>query len=200
MADFSSMIQYIPALMTMFGAGQEKTGYDQAAQAKRVQAERTRVSTQFTVQQLEVNAGQSIAASQRQAMELRRQTKLVESRAIAVAAAGGGGASDPTIIGLISKIHGEGAYRAGVALYQGEDAARSLRMKAAAVNYEGSIAADALESQGNAYETQGTTALVKGASSLFQKYGFGNNKTGDGLTEPAGGGQTDAWAVGGYGT
>ena len=58
--------------------------------------------------QLEEKAGQERAISQRKAVNVRRQAKLAESRALALAAASGGGASDPTVMNIISGIAGEG--------------------------------------------------------------------------------------------
>lgn len=82
--------------------------------------------------QLEAQAGQDRASSQRSAIENRRQSRLLQSRALALAAASGGGASDPTVVNILSRLEGEGEYRALVSLYEGEEAARSKLMQAAA--------------------------------------------------------------------
>ena len=97
----------------------EGAAHDYTAQADRNQAEILRVQ-----------AGQERAASQRDAARERRNQRLLESRAQAVAAASGGGASDPTVTKVISDIAGEGTYRALGALYTGEDKARGLEAAA----------------------------------------------------------------------
>jgi hypothetical protein len=66
-------------------------GNSQSAAAARVAGQRAQVAAQFEAAQLEQNAGQAIAVSQAQAKEQLRQTRLLQSRAIAVTAAGGGG-------------------------------------------------------------------------------------------------------------
>lgn len=87
--------------------------------------------------QLRINAGQAQAASQLAAQDVEQRTKQLASRALAVAAASGGGASDPNVVNAISSIAGEGAYRKAVALYQGEERARELEGAADAAQYRG---------------------------------------------------------------
>jgi hypothetical protein len=94
----------------------------------------------FAASQARVNAGQAQAASQRQAYEVNKQTQLAESRALAVAAASGGGASDPTVVSIIAGLHAEGAYQRSIALYGGDEQARALNAKADALEYEGDSA------------------------------------------------------------
>lgn len=80
--------------------------------------------------QLEYNAGQQRAASQRQAIDERRDADIAGSRALALAAASGGGADDPTVVNNIARISGEGEYRALTALYNGEVDARQMERDA----------------------------------------------------------------------
>ena len=79
---------------------------------------------------MEQSAGQERAASQRGAVEQRRQGRLVGSRAQAFAAASGGGALDPTVVNLLGDLGNEADFRAATALYQGEDAARGREYSA----------------------------------------------------------------------
>jgi hypothetical protein len=125
------------AAMKITGSVLEMEGHRAAGDAARVTGQRRNVAAQFEAQQLEQQAGQTLAAQQRVAIEERRKAELLASRALAVAGASGGGASDPTVVRLIAGIKGEGSYRASVALYRGEDQARRLRMGAKAKRYEG---------------------------------------------------------------
>lgn len=84
-----------------------------------------------------VEAKQSVAAAQRRAIAERKNAELLASRAIAVAAAGGGGADDPTVLNIVSDIDAEGAYRAAVAMYEGEEQARKLRYQGELQAWEG---------------------------------------------------------------
>lgn len=160
------------------GADMAAAGARAAAARAQANAVRKKAALDFEAAQLRVQAGQSVAAAQHAAREQRRQAELVQSRAIAVAAASGGGVSDPTIVNMLGRIAGEGAYRAGLAIYEGEERARTLRMGAEARDFEGALAlqagADAIEAgelQADAYGIQKGASLFKGASSLFSKYG-----------------------------
>jgi hypothetical protein len=123
----------------------------------------------FQADQLRINAGQAQASAQRSAIDIDRQTQMVVSRALAVAAASGGGASDPTVVNMIAQDAAEGAYRKAVALYQGDDAARGMKMQADAKEHEG---AQSLVTGG----LSGASNLLTGMSrqaSLYQRFGGG---------------------------
>lgn len=181
------------------GAGLEAQGDELSAANARRTGEMRRTAAEFSAQQLEQQAGATIAAAQRNALDEQRQTKLVESRAIALAAAGGGSASDPTVINMVARISGEGAYRQMAAVYQGAEQARLLKLGAAAKRYEGDIAvtqaegeaqayeiaaagartkagayglaSDAANVKGEAYGISGVGSLLSGGGSLLSKYG-----------------------------
>lgn len=114
--------------------------------------------------QLDAQAGLKRASSQRDAIEERRQGNLVMSRAVAVAAASGAGADDPTVVNNIANIAGEAEYRALTALYNGDEEAAGMEAQAAA-NRRG---AKATKTAG--LLKAGSTILSAG-SSLFGKYG-----------------------------
>jgi hypothetical protein len=124
--------------------------YGQAAQA----------SDNFQADQLREQANDAQASGQRQAAIDERQARYVASNALAAAAASGGGASDPTVINLIAGIAQEGSYRQQVALYQGDERGRLLRMQAAAREQEGANKARQSSLMG------GTSLLSAGASLL----------------------------------
>lgn len=129
--------------------------------------------------QLRQAAGQAQAASQVEAQDVQRRADLVASRALAVAAASGGGASDPTVVNTIAGIAQEGAYRKAVALYKGDEEARKLTMQAEASQYEAANKAygERLTALGGFIGAG--TSLAKGMarqSSLLQKYGGGGPK------------------------
>jgi hypothetical protein len=127
-----------------------------------------KAAAEFEAQQLEQNAGQVISAAQRQAFETTRTGAYTASRALAVAAASGGGASDPTVMYTISQLASETAYRRSLDLYQGEERSRQLKMSAAASRYSGQIGADVILDQGRAAETQALSGIVSGATKMYQ--------------------------------
>lgn len=149
----------------------EMWGNLEAGRTARIHGERLRAAAEFDAWQAERQGGVAIAISQRQAVEEHRQANLVASRALAVAAASGGGVSDPTIVRIIANARGEGTYRANVALYEGEARARQLRFEA----ITGRITGYGLEAEGaarsQAYALNALGVGVKGAASLYAKYG-----------------------------
>lgn len=137
---------------------------------------RQQAAANFEAAQFDQNAIQAQASAQREAEIERRRTALLISRGIAVAAAGGGATTDPTVSRLLEDIAGEGEYRSGVAIYQGEEKARVLRMNADARRAEGAGAAEQGESRASAYRMAGIGSLATGAASLYTKYGAGGPK------------------------
>jgi len=144
---------------------------DAKRQADKIAAQK-RAAAEFEAGQLEVQAGQEKAASQRTAMVEGRQTALVQSRAIALAAASGGTATDPTVLRIIGGIASEGAYRQNVALYQGEEKARQLRIAAAADRMSGDISAGATLASARALEIGGAGRIAGEAATMFARYGY----------------------------
>lgn len=161
----------IPAAIQGAGTGMEVAGANQAGDAAMLAAQRVAAEKGFEADQATQNAGQAVAASQRGALEQQRQSTIAQSRMLAVAAASGGGARDPTIVNLIARNAGEGAYRSGLALYQGEEQSRQLLMQASAKRFEGQVALEGGQQRQQAYRTAATSSLIKGAGSLFAKYG-----------------------------
>lgn len=180
--------QGLPAAMGGVGTIFNVIGNLSAGSAARAAGQRAQDASNFEAAQLRQQAGQSVAASQRDAMEQRRRAQLIASRAVAVAAASGGSVSDPTVANLIADIEGEGALRAGLALYQGEERARTLRTGADAKVYEGELMAQGGKDRQRAYQLAGFGGLATGAASLYTKYGKGGPKAGSdpGFASPDG--------------
>ena len=112
----------------------------------------------------QVEAKNVAASKQREGIESYRQAQLLASRAIAVAAAGGGSATDPTVAGIVADIHGEGAYRAMVSLYEGKTAANKLKAEAEYAFKAGQIKHDMAENRA-------TSRWLSGATGAFSSYG-----------------------------
>lgn len=123
-------------------------------------------AAKYTAQQQEIAGSQGLAASQRTAFSETRRASLVGSRARAVAAASGAGATDPTVVNIEGDIAGQGEYNALSALYEGQEAKRTGDANAALTRFEGKQAKTA------AFIGAGST-LLKGGTSLYDKYGGG---------------------------
>lgn len=163
-------------LLSKAASDREAQGAELAGASAQKQGRAKRALDEFEAQQLEENASNTQAAAQRDALEQTRQATLVESRAKALAAAGGAGG--PGVINLVSKINGEGAYRSLNSVYEGESQARSMRLAAAGKRYEGQKAEELGSDQAAAYDVQagasqlkGFASLIGAGGSLYSKYG-----------------------------
>lgn len=127
-------------------------------------------SMDFQAAQLDQQAGQTRASSQREAAEQRRQATLAQSRLQAVT---GGAGLDPTVVNLSANLAGEGEFRALSALYEGEERAKGMEGQAAAARYQGR--------QAKAAGTIGAmSSLLAGGSKMYENYGGGGyNYNGD---------------------
>lgn len=85
---------------------------------------------QETAAQLRENAGQAEAAGQHAGEEELRKAELTMSRMLAVAAASGASAVDPTVVKLASGVAAEGELNAGMQRFNAESQARGMRLQA----------------------------------------------------------------------
>lgn len=147
--------------------------------AARTVASRRKAVGEYEAQQLEQEAAQSRGVGMRGAQDEALKAQLVNSSALARAAASGAGASDPTVLAILARTSGEGAYRQAVAMYEGEAQARLDLMKASALRTEGNISeSDAMASERASKTGAVATALSGGARtlSMYDKYWAGRPK------------------------
>jgi hypothetical protein len=149
----AAIIPFIGIAMSVLG--QQQQGQQAAADAK------------FVAGQQRDAANASQAIGQRQAEEDVRQSKIVQSRAQAVAAASGADASDPTVVNTIGDIAKEGEYRALSSLYEGDSQARAYRMAAAQSIATGRAAQAAAN-------INSVSTIFDGATSMYDRYGKPN--------------------------
>jgi hypothetical protein len=160
----------VPAVISLVGMAMSSKGQADAANAAATRGERAQNEANYEASQLEVNAGQAKAAAQRQAENIGRQTDVMQSRGLALAAASGGSASDPSIVNLLARNAGIGAYQQAVALYGGDTAARDMNMRAQGTRYSGELSAYDGQTAANAGRMRAGASLLDGASSLYSKY------------------------------
>lgn len=113
--------------------------------------------------ELQRNALAVEAVAQRDGFEETRRAKLVASRAQALSAFSGAGATDSTVMEIIADIEGEGEYRRNIALYRGKENARKLREDVAATE-------DAQDAERRAYRTKQLGSLFELGSSAYSGY------------------------------
>lgn len=123
-----------------------------------------RGAANYEARQMEQNAGQERAVSQRRAIEQRKQGLLANSTVQARAAASGAGATDKTVLDIEADNAGAGEYGSLMELHSGEEKARGLEMGSAAKRYEGQTAR-----QAGLFKAGST--LMSGGASLYDRYG-----------------------------
>lgn len=130
----------------------------------------------FQATQLRQQSSDAMGSAQRRAWSDDRATQYLASETLARAAAGGGGASDPTVVHLIAQQAAEGSYRKQVDLYGGETRSNQLSMQADAKEFEGN-ATQASDRQMAGVSAMGVgSSLLRGYekdSSLFRRFSNG---------------------------
>lgn len=150
------------------------------ANSMRTVAGRRKDALEFEAQQQEIAAQESSGVAMRAAQDEILKARTVNSAALAKAAASGAGASDSTVMAVLSRTAGEGAYRSAVAMYEGEAQARLDRMRAAALRYQADVGvADAEAAAGQSGLGVASTLLAGGvkALSMYDKYWSGPKAT-----------------------
>lgn len=174
-----------PSWLNAVANGIQAGGQITSAREQREFGEESRAAAEYQAAQLRDRGNAAQAEAQRQAALEDRNAKLVASRALAVAAASGGGASDPTVLNVIAGIAQEGAYRKSVALYQGDDRARVMRMQATARQIEGRSKQASADSIADSMILGAGTSLLRGVAqgaSLYQRFGGGGPKPAEQLS------------------
>lgn len=166
------MWEMLPVALSVISSVMGAVGNMQAGDAYQLMGQRQRQADEFQAAQMTQQAGQAFAAAQRQQLEQVRLGTLVESTALARAAASGAGTGG-NAMDIIANLHSEASYRGSIALYNGEEQRRQLLMAADVKRYQGALA----EESGNAKKTASYTAAVgslfKGGSTLFSNFGGG---------------------------
>lgn len=162
-------IQWGPVLEG-FGTGMDFFGKLQQADALSQYGEAAQRSAAATADQLKVNAGQAVAASQYQMLELRRQGDVQMSRAKALLSASGGG-TDPTTVSLLARLQGAQDQAVENAKYKGLSEEQALLTKSKMTRYQGQLDQWSAEQQANASQNSAFGGLIKGAIGMWDKYG-----------------------------
>jgi len=171
---------------TLLGASGQRSQAKAASQQADQQAEAAKKAAEYSAVQHEYIAGQTRATSQREAAIQRHGAKLLASRALAVAAASGAGATDPTVTNIIGDIIGEGAYRAALAMYEGEEEAKQHEFNAETARATGIYTAAARNAESASISRASNLSmfgtLLSGGASFADKYG-GMFNSGGGLVD-----------------
>lgn len=126
------MAALAPAVPYLIGGGTALSAISSVNQASANSAAlkyQARVAENNAIQ-LEQQANEEEVTAQRKAIEYKRISRLQQSRALALAAASGGSAHDPTVVDNLADIGEVGEYNALTALYEGSTAASTYRYQA----------------------------------------------------------------------
>lgn len=146
----------LPTLLALGGGAISAVGTIAGGQAAKAAGD-------YRAQQAEMAAKEARAASQREAMDKRREGTLMASRLQARAAASGGGADDPTVLDLAGDIAQRSEYGALLDMYKGENRARGLLDDAATSRFEGRM------KQNQSYLAAAGT-LLKSVAGAYDRY------------------------------
>jgi hypothetical protein len=129
----------------------------------------------FENAQLAAKGKEAFAIGQRAYLAEKQATDKALSRAVAVAAASGGGASDPGVMDIIGKLASEGNTNALSALYEGQSTQVAYQNEILANNYNADAAAAGYKFKGNAWGganwDSAVGTLLSGIATFAEKYG-----------------------------
>lgn len=158
---------YLPATMIAFGSGLKAFGLLNQGKAAVEAAKRREQAAEFAAQQIEINAGQAKAASQRDAYFQGLQADQLIS---AIRARAGAGASDPGVLSIIANATARKAYNMQAALYGGEEKSRTMLMDAAGKRYDAALGIADAKATKKASGMAALGVLAEGGASIYQKY------------------------------
>ena len=154
-------MEHIPKILKGASTVMQATGAQQTGQAEGMAAE-------FSARQYDENAVAAEAKSIQVSNQERRKATLMQSRARAVAAAGGGMVTDPGMTDIMADIGEEGELNALTALWEGNVEASGLRKQAYATRLTGK----AKERAGN---IKAVSHVMSGAHDLFSRFRPGSD-------------------------
>lgn len=158
------------ALLTGAGAAVSALGTIAGGNAAEAAGKAANASAQFTAKQQEIAAGEARASAQRAHFEKQRETRLVLSTLQARAASSGGGADDPTIVGLVGDIGARGEYESLMEMYKGENRARGLEDAAISSRLTGEASLAEGRSKRKAASLSALGTIIGGAGSMYNVY------------------------------
>jgi hypothetical protein len=185
-ADFEPLSTTAAALAIAGGAtsaaGTLMGGNSAAAMGRAQQQEANVQAVQDTM-----NSAAAVAGAQRKALDTSMRANLMQSTAVASAAAGGVETTTGSPLATQSQIVARGRYSADLDLWNGQNEATGDLNKAAAAQYSGQIAAmgGQMAQEGSEFSAVGT--LMSSGASAYKIYGMGNNPAGasSGVSLPA---------------
>lgn len=151
--------------MALLAGGLAATALSTIGTIRQGQAQKAQAD--FKARQLEFQASQEEAASQHDVVEKRRQSQILQSRALAAAGASGGGALDSNVLKSITGIAEEGERDVQREVFNSRSQAGLARQAAAGSRFEGKVAKRASRLQAGVTAFSGLTSMATKAGSGF---------------------------------
>lgn len=159
--------QYLPAIGIAFSAGLKTMGVLGQGSAGVEAAGRKQQAAEFEATQLQINAGQAKAASQRDAyfkgLEGQRLMSAIQARA-------GASGADPTVLNIMAGAMAQRSYNMQAALYGGDEKARLFNMQATGKRYDAALGMQDAKAAKKSYALAALGTAAEGGASLFKKY------------------------------
>lgn len=159
----------IPAILAIVGTAAQVAGTATSAIASLKAGKAQQEAANIEAAQLEEFGKEEYASGQRESMEIGRQTKLLESRGRAVAAASGAGGSG--LDTLAADVAQAGNYRRDIALYVGYQRRRGLFSQADVTRKAGRAALTASRMTAAGTLLEGVGSAAYNAYDYFGTYG-----------------------------
>lgn len=135
-----------------------------AVLGKVYQGQQQRVAYQASANQLNMEAGQSVAAGIQRSIAESRKADYTASNANAEIAAGGLTTTGTSSQAVVGQIKGQGEYNARTALYEGEQRANEL-------NYDASMRRNEAKAASTASVFSAAGSAVSDGTDFYSKYG-----------------------------
>ncbi len=149
-------------------------GANQGADALQAGKYANLLASQYKAQEYRQAADQALAASQQQGIGQSLDKTMALSKAQAINAASGGGATDTSYINTLAGIERQGEYNKAMSLFEGETQANQLNYQAQNALIEGQNELMATDYQAQQMKKQAKLAaagtILSGASTAADKY------------------------------
>ena len=164
------MSPWMMPLMTVLTGAFSYGAKTAAGQGLMLAAQRKQMGNNLAAQQLDVNAGQQQAVGSYAAAEEARKGELALSRTRALVAMQGGSGRDPSTLAIEARLNAEAGYRAAMAIYNSNEAARGMRLQADSQRFMGEATMQDAQYAKKQSDLAGYASLVKtGITALAPK-------------------------------
>jgi hypothetical protein len=163
---------------TLASTAMTLVGGMQAANAQKDAGSLEQASRERMAKQLELSGQGELASAQRRALEVQRQTRLVQSQLQARAASQGAGATDPTVVQLGEDISARGEYQNLLTMWEGKNSMNDSYEQARAQRFAGEVAQISAKNQAKATMLASVGGALSSVGRMASSFQTGGSTTG----------------------